>query len=50
MSEVLEQQRGEFRISTDPSKLRLEAIVAFLKTSYWAHQRGVATIQRSFED
>ncbi len=49
MSEVLEWQRGEFAISTDPAKLQLEAIVAFLGTSYWAHQRSVATIQRSLE-
>lgn len=49
MSGALECQRGEFRISTDPSKLQLEAIAAFLATSYWAHQRSVATIQRSLE-
>ena len=49
MSEVLEWQRGECTISTDPSKLQLEAIADFLSTSYWAHQRSVATIQRSLE-
>ena len=49
MSEVLEWQRGEFKISTDSSQLQLEAIAAFLGTSYWAHQRSVATIQRSLE-
>ena len=32
-----------------PSKLQLEAIADFLSTSYWAHQRSVATIQRSLE-
>ncbi len=46
---VLEWQRGEFTVSTDPNKLQLEAIAAFLSTSYWAHQRSVATIRRSLE-
>ena len=49
MSEALEWQRGEFTISTDSTKLQLGAIAAFLSTSYWAHQRSVATIQRSLE-
>ena len=32
----LERRRDGFSVSTDPSRLDLDAIHAFLSTSYWA--------------
>ena len=37
---VLETQKGEFTISTDPNRLQIEAIYKFLsEESYWAQNR-----------
>ena len=45
---VKEYRKGEFLISTDPSKLDVEAIHRFLSTSYW-ETKGISreTIERS---
>ena len=37
----------EFEISTDPSRLDIEAIHQFLRTSYWAEGRSRAVVERS---
>ena len=38
---------GEFEISTDPSRLDLEVIHGFLRTSYWAEGRSRAVVERA---
>ena len=43
------QDRPLFSLSTDPARLDLEAIVAFLGQAYWASSRRRATIQRSIQ-
>ena len=40
---------GEFEISTDPSRLDLEVIHGFLRTSYWAEGRSRAVVERAIE-
>jgi GNAT superfamily N-acetyltransferase len=42
-----EWTRGEYIISTDPTRLDLEVIHGFLSTSYWATGRSIETIRRS---
>ena len=37
----------EFEISTDPSRLDIEAIHHFLGTSYWAEGRSLAVVERA---
>jgi GNAT superfamily N-acetyltransferase len=44
-----EWTRGEFRISTDPAALDLDAICRFLADSYWANERPRQVIRRSVE-
>jgi GNAT superfamily N-acetyltransferase len=47
---VQEWNRGEFIISTDPARLDLELIHAFLSaSSYWARGRPSEVIKRSIE-
>jgi GNAT superfamily N-acetyltransferase len=43
-------RRGEYLISTDPARLDIEVIHAFLSTSYWAPGRSVQTICRSIDN
>jgi GNAT superfamily N-acetyltransferase len=46
-----EWQRDEFVISTDHNKLNIEEIHYFLTTeSYWARERTVEVVRRSFEN
>src|SRR5271165_4122259 len=33
---IVERRRGEFLLSTDPARLNLDVIHAFLTTGYWA--------------
>ena len=42
-----EWTRGQYIISTDPTRLDLEVIHGFLSTSYWATGRSIETIRRS---
>jgi len=39
----------EFEISTDSSRLDLEAVHGFLRTSYWAEGRSRAVVERAIE-
>ncbi len=43
----MEWLHGQYRISTDPSRLSLAAIHEFLKQSYWANTRPVEKIEKS---
>lgn len=45
----LEFQRDRFTISTDPARLNLDVICAFLARSYWAGDRPRETTQRAVE-
>jgi len=40
---------GEFEISTEPSRLDLDVIHGFLRTSYWAEGRPRAVVERAIE-
>jgi GNAT superfamily N-acetyltransferase len=44
---ILELQRGDYRISTDPDRLDLDAIHAYLARSYWAEQIPKEIVARS---
>ncbi|HEY3122302.1 MAG TPA: GNAT family N-acetyltransferase [Vicinamibacteria bacterium] len=44
-----EHRRGRFLVSTDPARLDLEAIHAYLSRSYWAAGRPREVIARSIE-
>jgi len=44
---TVEWRRGDYRISTDPSLLSLDAVESLLGTSYWAADRLRETIQKS---
>ena len=44
-----EHQRGEFVVSTDPSRLNLDGIHAFLTNSYWAKGIPREVVARSIE-
>ena len=44
----VEHRRGEYRISTDKTRLDLPLIHDFLsRSSYWAQQRPIAVVERS---
>ena len=45
-----EWRRGDFSISTDRDKLEIEIIHRFLATTYWARERSLETVRRSFEN
>ncbi len=45
--QVMEQQNGEYIISTDKSKLDIPYIHQFLARSYWAGQIPIEIVQRS---
>jgi GNAT superfamily N-acetyltransferase len=44
---ILELQRDDYRISTDPDRLDLDAIHAYLERSYWAEQIPKEIVARS---
>ena len=47
---LVEHQRGEYTISTDPSRLDLDAIHGYLSgESYWAQGRPLDVMQRALE-
>jgi ribosomal-protein-alanine N-acetyltransferase len=43
-------ERGPFAVSTDPARLDLEAIHAYLASSYWAEGIPLDTVRRSVEN
>ncbi len=45
MNKVL---KDKFYISTDKSKLDIQTIHDFLRTSYWAENVPLATVEKSF--
>ena len=49
MSEFVEHRRGEYLISTDPERLDLNAIHAFLTTCYWAKGIPRELVERSIK-
>jgi GNAT superfamily N-acetyltransferase len=50
MMSVIEHQRGEYTISTDPNRLDLDAIHGYLSgESYWAQGRPLDVMQRAVE-
>ena len=46
---IVEYQQGKYTISTDPARLDLDAICAYLGQSYWAANRPRETIERSLQ-
>jgi len=48
-SEVTESRRGEFLVSTDPSRLDLDVIHGFLTNCYWAKGIPRNVVERSVE-
>jgi GNAT superfamily N-acetyltransferase len=48
-TEIVEQQRGEFLISTDPARLDLDVIHKFLTNCYWARGVPREVVARSME-
>jgi GNAT superfamily N-acetyltransferase len=42
--------RGEFEITSDPARLDLSVVHAFLTNSYWARGIPIETVQRSMEN
>jgi GNAT superfamily N-acetyltransferase len=47
MQKIFEATRENFTISTDPSRLDMDAICGFLARSYWANDRPRERIERS---
>lgn len=47
---VYEIERGEYRITTDPSQLDFEACCRMLHSVYWAKTRSRERIRKSFEN
>lgn len=43
-------QRGEFVISTNRDEFDIEPIHQLLTTTYWARERSLETVRRSFEN
>jgi GNAT superfamily N-acetyltransferase len=48
-SEIVEHRRGEFLLSTDPSRLDLDLIHGFLTNCYWAKGIPRELVARSIE-
>jgi GNAT superfamily N-acetyltransferase len=47
---VIEQQRGEYTISTDPARLDMDVIHGYLSgESYWAQGRPLDVMQRALQ-
>jgi ribosomal protein S18 acetylase RimI-like enzyme len=47
---ISEKHRNGFTVSTDPARLDVDAVHAFLTTSYWAEGIPRATVQRSLRN
>ena len=47
---VFESRKGQFLVSTDPSRLQVETIIQFLSRAYWALGRSPEVIRRSIEN
>jgi GNAT superfamily N-acetyltransferase len=47
MPQIMETQRDQFTISTDPARLDNDAIAEMLKRSYWASGRSRAQLDRA---
>ncbi|MDB4951719.1 MAG: family acetyltransferase [Gemmatimonadetes bacterium] len=45
--EVAEERRGEYEVSTDPARLDVPAVHAYLTRSYWAEGIPIETVRRS---
>jgi len=43
-------RKGEFEISTDPSRVNVAAVHAFLAASYWAHGIPLPVVERSISN
>ena len=50
MPQILETQRGEFTISTDPARLDIDAICDFLKRAYWSNTRPRERTERAIRN
>jgi GNAT superfamily N-acetyltransferase len=50
MPNILDSQRGSLLISTDPSRLDLEAITDMLSRAYWAKDRTREVIVRAMQN
>jgi len=50
MPTIIETHKDDLILSTDPKRLDLEAICAFLAQAYWADTRSRATIERSLKN
>jgi N-acetylglutamate synthase-like GNAT family acetyltransferase len=46
----IEHKKGNYKISTDKSKLDIDVIHGFLHRSYWAEQIPVETVKKSIEN
>jgi len=50
MHSIVEVERGEYRISTDPVRLDVAAIQAYLTRSYWAQGIPLETVERALRN
>ena len=50
MPQILETQRDNFTISTDPARLDLDVICDFLKQAYWANTRPRERTERALKN
>jgi N-acetylglutamate synthase-like GNAT family acetyltransferase len=50
MPAIIETQKDNLTLSTDPKRLDIEAICVFLAQSYWANTRSRTTIERSLKN
>lgn len=49
MTEIFELQRDGLTLSTDPARINLDEVCAFISRTYWAANRSRETIVRSLE-
>ena len=50
MPQILETQRDNFTISTDPGRLDIDAICEFLERAYWANTRPRERTERAIQN
>jgi N-acetylglutamate synthase-like GNAT family acetyltransferase len=50
MHKIIENQKDDLTLSTDPDRLDIDAICDFLSQAYWADTRSRATIERSLKN
>jgi N-acetylglutamate synthase-like GNAT family acetyltransferase len=50
MPQILETQRDNFTISTDPARLDIDTICDFLKRAYWANTRPRERTERAIRN